>query len=126
MQHREKRLDTRGQPVCSGNRVSQSVSPRGSRAYIPEFGYVLVGNAKLFAVSNERSEGLPCGSHQGVIALDRTHQNIHIDENWHLPAIGVKILAAEGLIRYQWSFWKTIGPYIKLRGPLIGTEALGL
>jgi hypothetical protein len=57
-----------------------------------------------------------------VIALYGPYQNIGIDENRHLPAIGTKVLAAERFIRDGSGFREAVGPLFKLRRPLLRAE----
>jgi hypothetical protein len=60
-QYGEKRLDAGGQPISDCYRVSESVGIRWSGTDIPELRNVLIGNAKLLAILNERAEGLSGG-----------------------------------------------------------------
>jgi hypothetical protein len=95
-------------------------------ADVPKLRDVLPGNAKLLAVLNERPERLPGRAHQRMVALNRPHKNISIDEKRHLPAVWVKILAAERFVRDGSGFRKAVGPLFKLGCPLFRTQPLGL
>jgi hypothetical protein len=61
-----------------------------------------------------------------MIALNGPHKDVGIDENLHLPAVWIKVLAAtKRFIPDRSGLWKTVRPLFELLRPFFETEPAG-